>query len=202
MDGSAIRAVLAAGVVVFLGGCATTAPVQRTAEYLDDATGATVTRVEESFLFFSDDPARAANARDYMQAAPLAVNQGGKRSWWLWLGQWSTIDRGISVGDAELPGIAAVQVIVDGEPMDLDMSGRTDRIPAVTRLPYAAPVATARNMVLPLTGSQVVRLSRGNRIVIRTEMTSGPALNWQPWIGRGNWTNFAEIAAAVPGSDR
>ena len=185
-------------VAVLVASCGTGAPGRRAAEYLDDATGATVTRVAQPFVLFSEDPARAANARDYIHAAPLAVNQSGKRSWWLWLGLWSTIDRGVSVGDGQLADVAGIQLIIDGEPMELDLAGRTDRIPGVTTLPYAAPVATARNILVPLTGSQVTRLGHGDSIVVRTELAGGGALLWQPWIGAGSWTGFAEIAAPEP----
>ncbi|MBL8200396.1 MAG: hypothetical protein JNK40_05425 [Chromatiales bacterium] len=193
---SVTRNLATVAVAVLVAACGTGAPNQRGTEYLDDATGATITRVDQPFVLFSDDPARAANARDYISVAPLAVNQSGKRSWWLWLGLWSTIDRGVSVGDARLADVAAIQLIVDGEPMELDLAAATGRIPGVTGLPYAAPVGTARTLVLPLTGSQVTRLGRGNGIVIRTQLTSGAALVWQPWIGSGAWTHFAELAAA------
>lgn len=191
-----ILAVTAAAVLAV--SCATDAPNRRTAEYLDEATGATITRVSEPFLLASDDPARAANARDYIHAAPLAVNQGGRRSYWLWLGVWSTIDRGASAGEAQPADITAIQLIVDGEPMDLDMGARVERIPGVTRLPYAAPVDTARAVVLPLTASQVSRLGRGSRILIHTAMSSDPSLLWQPWVRNDRWTGFAELAASVP----
>lgn len=198
MGAAAIRRLLAAAVAAALvASCGTAEPGRRAGEYLDDATGATLTRVEQPFLLFSDDPARAANARDYLSAAPLAVNQSGRRSWWLWLGLWSTIDRGVSVGDPQLADVTAIQLIVDGEPMELDLGARVDRIPGVTTVPYAAPVATARSFILPLTGSQVTRLGRGTSILIRTELTGGAALLWEPWIGSGNWTGFAELAAAA-----
>ncbi len=179
MGAGAIRRLLAAAVAAALvASCGTAEPGRRAGEYLDDATGATLTRVEQPFLLFSDDPARAANARDYLSAAPLAVNQSGRRSWWLWLGLWSTIDRGVSVGDPQLADVTAIQLIVDGEPMELDLGARVDRIPGVTTVPYAAPVATARSFILPLTGSQVTRLGRGTSILIRTELDRrrGPAL--------------------------
>ena len=198
MGAGAIRRLLATAVAAALvASCGTAEPGRRAGEYLDDATGATLTRVEQPFLLFSDDPARAANARDYLSAAPLAVNQSGRRSWWLWLGLWSTIDRGVSVGDPQLADVTAIQLIVDGEPMELDLGARVDRIPGVTTVPYAAPVATARPFLLPLTGSQVTRLGRGTSILIRTELTGGAALLWEPWIGSGNWTGFAELAAAA-----
>lgn len=202
--GALPRTIVLVGAVAIalIAGCGTASPNRRASDYLDDATGATISRVDQPFTLFSEDPARAANARDYIHAAPLAVNQAGKRSWWLWLGLWSSIDRGVSAGDSRLPDVEAVQLIVDGEPMELDMEARVERVPGLTRLPYAAPVATAENLILPLTSSQVARLSRGASIVIRTEMKGGPALLWEPWIGSSTWTGFAELAAADTGSPR
>jgi hypothetical protein len=84
--------------------------------------------------------------------------------------------------------------------MELDLGARPDRIPGVTSVPYAAPVATARTFILPLSGSQVMRLSRGTSILIRTELAGGAALRWEPWVGTGDWTGFAELVAADPGT--
>ena len=186
---------------LLLASCGTDAPGRRATSYLDEKTGATITHVEKPLVLFSDDPARAANARDYIYAAPLSVNQSGKRSWWLWLGLWSTLDRGAAVGDDQRPDIVAIQLLVDGEPMELDIGTRADSIQGVGHLPYTTPVATARNILLPLTGSQATRLSRGARIAIHTEMTSGAALLWQPWIGTGNQTAFAERSWQAPPAD-
>ncbi|MCB1597761.1 MAG: hypothetical protein KDI87_08625 [Gammaproteobacteria bacterium] len=192
-------AVLATAASLVLVSCATVEPDRRAAEYLDEATGATITRVEAPFTFYSDDPSRAANARDYLDAAPLSVNQSGKYSWWLWLGVWSTIDRGASGGDPELADIATLQLMVDGEPMELGIQAATDRIPGAGALPYTATVAPATIVLLPLTGSQVLRLSRAASISIRTEMADGEVRQWQPWVRHGSWTNFAELAAVQSG---
>jgi hypothetical protein len=187
---------LAALAATLLASCGTAAPGQQATEYLDETSGVTITRVEAPFTFYSDDPSRAANARDYLDAAPLALNQSGKYSWWLWLGEWSTIDRGVTGGEARLPDIVALQLIVDGEPMELDMQARTDRVP----LPYVATLATAKNILLPLTSSQVARLSRATTISLRTEMTGGEARDWQPWVRRGSWAHFVQLAAGHPGA--
>lgn len=184
---------------MLLSSCGTAAPGQRANEYLDETSGVTITRVAAPFTLYSDDPSRAANERDYLDAAPLALNRSGKYSWWLWLGEWSTIDRGASGGDTRLPDIAVLQLIVDGEPMELDIQARADHIPGVGPLPYVGTVATARSILLPLTASQVARLSRATSLSIRTEMASGDARHWQTWARHTSWTNFADIAAVHPG---
>jgi hypothetical protein len=80
--------------------------------------------------------------------------------------------------------------------MELDMQARTDRVP----LPYVATLATAKNILLPLTSSQVARLSRATTISLRTEMTGGEARDWQPWVRRGSWAHFVQLAAVHPGA--
>ena len=201
---SAARSIRQGSLLVVLAGmllaaCGTAAPGQRATEYLDESSGVTITRVAAPFTFYSDDPSRAANARDYLDAAPLALNRSGTYSWWLWLGEWSTIDRGASGGDGQMPDIAVLQLIVDGEPMELDMQSRTGRIPGAGPLPYVGTVDTARSILLPLTSSQVARVGRATRIGIRTQMADGEARHWQPWLSRAKWTNFVEIAAVHPG---
>jgi hypothetical protein len=147
----------------------------------------------------SDDPARAANSRDYVYAAPFAVSQAGKRSWWLWLGVWSTIDRGVSPGgEPSQPDISAVVLLVDGEPMELDMGARAESIPGLAQMPYAAPVSTARNILLPLSRSQVNRLAGAASIDVRTEMGDSGALLFQAWAENGSWQDFAQLAVADP----
>ncbi|MEO8223271.1 MAG: hypothetical protein ABI661_00550 [Gammaproteobacteria bacterium] len=185
-------------VALLVASCGTSAPGQRAAEFLDEKTSATITRVEEPVAFFSDDPARAANARDYLYAAPLLVNQLGKRGWWLWLGQWSTIDRGVIGATVEASDLAKVVLLVDGEPMELDVGARADSLPGISQVPYATPVATAKSFYLPLTGSQLARLGRAATVAISTETAAGDVRVWQPWTGTGNFTDLTALAA--PGS--
>lgn len=192
--------VLAALAGTLLAACGTAAPGHRATEYLDETSGVTITRVGAPFTFCSDDQSRAANARDYLDAAPLALNQSGKYSWWLWLGEWSTIDRGASGGEAKMPDIAVLQLIVDGEPMELDIQARVERMPGAGPLPYVGTVDTARSILLPLTSSQVARLSRADGISIRTEMTDGEARSWQAWVRTASWRHFSELAAIHPGA--
>lgn len=188
-------AVLAAALLV---SCASSAPSQRSMEYLDESTSATITRAEAPLVLYNEDPARAANARDYLYVAPLVVNQSGRRECWLWLGSWSTIDRGTSgSGDTQSPAIAAVTLLLDGEPMELDMGERPGRIPGVAELPYSTPVATATDILLPLTGSQLQRLSNARGILVYTRMVGGDAVLWRPWFRSAGATAFGDLAAAA-----
>ena len=175
-----VRHLLAtAGVTLLLAACAGSRIVAP-ADTLDPDTGATVTRLAEPLLFYSEDPARAANARDHLSVAPIRVNRSGKRTWWLWVAAWSTIDRGVTGAD-RLPEVTAFQLLADGEPIELDATGRGGSVPGVSELPYAPPVPTARILLLPMTASQAGRIARAAALEIRTDMAAGPALAWLPW---------------------
>lgn len=186
-----------------LASCAGGAPDRPTSEYIEESTGATITRVAGPMVLFSDDPAFAANARDYLYAAPLAVNQSGQRSWWLWLGLWSTIDRAVSIGEIAPEDIVGFLLLADGEPMELDAGARVAAIPGVPRLPYATPVATARNFFLPLTRSQAARLGNARELAIRTESAHRATRTWQRWGGdESALRDFAEATGAGAGAPR
>lgn len=172
-------ALLAGGLLA--AACASRGGPEPTRDYLDEDTAATITRVTTPCVLASDDPARAAKARDYLYVASLGVNQGGQRRWWLWLGLWSTIDRGVTGGAGlSLAKLSRVILLADGEPMELDAAARVNRVPGLGQPPYATPVATAESTFLPLTGSQVDRLARAGTLAARTEM-DGEILLWQPW---------------------
>jgi hypothetical protein len=189
-------AVLAGAV---LAACAAGSPDRAASEYLEEATGTTITQVAVPLILFRDDPTLAANVRDYVYAAPLAVNRGGQRSYWMWLGLWSTIDRGVSGGDIDDGDVTGVQLLLDGEPVELDVSARLGEVPGVRRVPYSAPVSSARNLFVPLTASQVARLGRARTVAIRTGFTGQPARLWQPWTVDGSGLKeFAELALAQP----
>lgn len=182
---------------LLLAACGSGTPGQRPAEYLDAATSATITRASSPITLYSEDPARAANARDYLGLAPLVVNRSGARSAWLWLGPWSTIDRGVTRGDAQRMDFAEVTLLVDGEPMELDMSRRSSDVAGVGELPYATPVGTGTYIVLPLTGSQLARLSRAVNLRLHTTTAGGERSLWQPWARSNGEPIFPEMAAAA-----
>lgn len=182
---------------LLLAACGSGAPGQRPAEYLDEATGATITRAVAPLTLYSEDPARAANARDYLCVAPLLVNRSGTQSAWLWLGPWSTIDRGVTGGDAQRIGFTDVTLLLDGEPMDLDVSQQVGAVPGIGQLPYASPVGTGTGIILPLTGSQLARLGRAAEVRLYTLAAGGEALLWQPWDPHDGGAIFPELAAAA-----
>lgn len=61
-------------------------------EYLDEATGATISAVDRPLVFARDRSERAANQRDYVTLVAATVNRGGARTYVLIAYIWSTLD--------------------------------------------------------------------------------------------------------------
>lgn len=174
--------VLATGAL--LAACSGRAPKPMATEYLDEATGTTFTRMSEPIVLYDEEPTLAVNVRDYVFLAPVAVNRMGQVSQWLWLGAWSTIDRGASGVAGDPAGLSAIQLVVDGEPMELDMGGARTDLPGAGEAPYATPVDTARNLYVPVTASQLQRLAAARRLAMRSSRDDGTTQTWQPWDGQ------------------
>ena len=85
-----MRIFLAILVSLALTACATTGPP--VGQRLDPQTGVTIRHVRTPLIFYRDNNARAAHARDFAYMAPITVNRSGEYNYFLWLGIWSSID--------------------------------------------------------------------------------------------------------------
>jgi hypothetical protein len=89
---AALRATLVALFTAgALSGCGAEHP--RAKEYLDPQTAVTVRVVAEPFIYAHDVPALAANVRDYLSVGAVELNNMGRRTYYLALVAWSTVDR-------------------------------------------------------------------------------------------------------------
>lgn len=91
--------------------------VTRVTEYLDPDTAVTIRAVSAPIVFSHDAPELAANARDYLSAGLVEVNNMGKRVHYLALVSWSTVDRRRpGTTPAVIPG--RVELLVAGKPRE------------------------------------------------------------------------------------
>lgn len=150
-------------------------------EHLEETTGATINHLVEPLRFFHEEPTFAANARDYLFAGPVEVNRSGQRSYWLWIGAWSTLDHGWQDIGALCKAIERLQVLADGQPMELDMSRSAAEVPGVGSAPYHTPVAAHPAVFVPVTRSQLLTMAGAGHLMIRTQTPGGEWCDWQPW---------------------
>jgi len=173
-----VAMLLAAPLAVFLGGCTGTREATGTRDYLEESTGTSITYVTEPAVFMNEQPGLASSGRDYVYLAPLRISTGGAQSCWLWLGVWSTIDRGARGEGASPLSLGVVQLVADGEPMDLDLQS-TEALPGgMRRIPYATPVAPAQEFLVPVTRSQLRRLGQAHDLALVDRQDGGSPRQW------------------------
>lgn len=168
-------------LTLMLAACSSSAPLVTQA--LDAGNGATVLRSTAPLIFYHDNSAYAAHARDFVYVGPVEVNNMGGRSHYLWLGIWSTMrdderlatDRG---------GFESVVLFVDGEPFPLELAGWTLEAIGITEPVYVKPVASAADAYYHVTLDQIRRLATASRIDLRVG-TARP-VTYEMWDQQGS----------------
>lgn len=172
---------LLAGILApaLLGSCTGTQPRSGVREYLEEATGSTITVVTMPITFVSEQPGLASSGRDYIYLAPIVVNSGGERSCWLWLGVWSTIDRQARNEEASPLTLGTLRIVADDEPMDLEAAPADVLPPGLRAIPYETPVKPLQELLIPVTRSQVARLGRAKVLTLADRASGGASRLWQ-----------------------
>ncbi len=161
-----------------LGACAGTQPRSDVEEYLEEATGSTITYVKTSAAFVREQRGLASSGRDYVYLAPLIVNSRGQHSCWLWLGVWSTIDRQARDIEASPLRLGTLQIVADDEPMDLDSPAAGALPPGLRQIPYATPVPPIQELLIPVTCSQIRRLGASQVLTLTDRPEGGVSRVW------------------------
>jgi hypothetical protein len=179
-----VPGVVLLGVVIFLTACAGTKSAVRTNEYLDETTGITVTVLQEPAIFFHASPRLAANVRDYLYVGPVEMNRMGKLSHYLWLAEWSTIDRAPDQNPQNRPIVPLehVSLLLDGSPMELQDPLEQGNSLGVPLQPYSMPVETMRSVYMRVSRDQLSRIAAANKVMV-VVVASGQARTYKLWNG-------------------
>lgn len=162
-------------LAVFVAACASSTP--QLLESMDPRTGVTVTRTTTPMIFYRDNSAIAAHARDFVYLGPVAVNRRGEYRYYLWLGIWSVIDREeLSVRHDAFESIV---LFADGEPLFLDIHGWTPDGIGLSEGPYPVPVASAAEAYYAVTIDQIRLLASARTVSLRAGMRAGT--EYFPW---------------------
>jgi len=152
-----------------------------TVDYLDPKTVNTVTHLSAPIVFAREEPSLAANVRDYLYAGPVEINQMGEIRYYLWFGEWSTIDRLPADGDdSSASGNPAEQLVVwiDEQPNVLS----DNRSPTLGRMPYSGPVDSLRSVFFRVSRDQLRQMAVATSITVQLQGSAG-ARRYQLWSG-------------------
>lgn len=162
-----------------LAGCAGTRPGAGVRDYLEEATGSSVTHVAAPAAFVHGQPGLASSGRDYVYLAPISVSQGGQRTYWLWLGVWSTVDRQARSEAASPLKLGSLQIVADDEPMGVETQPVGSRPAGLERLPYATPVRPIQEWLVEITRTQLQRLGRARTLALVDHPDDGAVRRWR-----------------------
>lgn len=155
--------------------CSSTSPVVR--EKLDPQTGVTITFNRTPLVMYRENPSRAAYARNYLHLGPISVNRGGSHRYYLWIGIWNTM-QAVSMPQHR-DGFESIVILVDGEPLFLEVSGWTPDVIGASESAYIKPVASAADAYYQVTADQIRLLAEAQDIRLRT--AGSPAKEYQLW---------------------
>ena len=176
---------------LLVAGCAS-GPPAATRDFLDTETGVTVTSSRVPIVLYQNNPAMAAYARRVIYMGPIEVNRSGSYRYFLWLGAWTTDQPPDPV--AQRDGLESIIVLVDGEPLNLDMAGWTPEAIGASRPVYVKPVASAVDVYYPVTIDQIRFMAAATDLSLRT--TGASSAEYRLWdsqaSARGNLQAFLE----------
>ncbi len=183
---SARRNFLLVMAALILTGCAAGKPILT--EHLDERTGVTITFLDAPLTLTRDAPDLAVGSRDYAFVGPVEVNRMGKRSYFLWIGMASTVDRG-RTREAPLEPIA-LSMFIRGVPLVIEL----DHWESDQEQPYygtAVPVHSTHRAAVSL---DVIKLLAGEetlRIGLADETDIWQFSTWngtpQAWLALAEW---------------
>jgi hypothetical protein len=153
--------------VLIVTACAPSTPIVR--EKFDPLTAVTVSFSNTPLVMYRGNSARGALARRYVLLGPIQVNRSGNYQYFLWLGTWST---GRSIDPAEYRhSLGSITILVDSEPLSLDVSGWTPESIGTSEPVYATPVASSADAYYRITADQIRLLAGAKEIRLRTSGT-------------------------------
>ena len=169
-----------------ISGCAS--QQQGLSERLDERTGVTTTALDSPITLVRQAPDLAVGSRDYAFVGPVEVNRMGKRSYYLWIGLASTVDRARTREVPPRP--VSLSMIVDGVPLVIeleeergDQGAQRYRTPLPVYGVYRAPVSL--DIVKLLAHEDTLRLGlEGSRDAWMYEAWSGDS---QAWLALLDW---------------
>ncbi len=167
------------GFALVLSSCASNSSA--VVESLDPMTGVTVTRAASPLVFYRENSASAAHARDFVYVGPVLVNRMGQYDFYLWMGIWSTMRE--SDPSRQRDGFESIVIYTDGEPLQLELRGWTLNSIGVSEPVYMKPVSSAADAFYAVTQDQIRLIAEADDIRLRT--ASVRSQRYELWENQG-----------------
>lgn len=133
--------------------------IENTREYLDPLTGVTITALAQPLILAHAEPRISNSLRDYLYVGPVEVNRMGKRSYYLWISPFSTLDRPPLNFDH-------ITLKTGNTSTELDIPASGGNAAAIKTPPYTRPLAKTDGYYVPVSAELLTNLARAESIVI------------------------------------
>jgi hypothetical protein len=159
-----VRFLFLFSAVAIIAACAATP--QTPQETLDPVTSVTLTSTPTPLVLYRDNPAVAAHARKLLYLGPIEVNRTGLRTYFMWVGIWSTAQAPDMA--SQLDGFDSIVLYADGEPLLLEAAGFTPDAIGASIPVYQKPVPWAADAYYRVTVDQIRLLASARDVRLRT----------------------------------
>ncbi len=153
--------------------------------------------LQQPLVFYREKPWLAANTRDYVYLGPIEVSRTGQRSYLLWLGIWSTIDRFGLPSKSVQDDFQTVYLVADEEPMELGIKAWSGKELGMANAVYSTPVDSASNAFYAVTRDQIRKLAQAKSILIYSNADAPPGAEYM--LRREKSQYVAEFANYLSG---
>jgi len=179
-------------VVAFLiAGCASESPLM--SERLDERTGVTITALDVPVTLAREAADLAYSSRDYAFVGPVEFNRMGQRSYYLWVGMATTVDR--SRTREAPPKPLALSILAAGIPIVIELEEWNDERGQTlyqTNLPVYATYRAAVSLDI------VKLLANADTLRIGLEGTA-ESWHYSTWSGTSQeWLALADWQVTTP----
>ena len=166
-----------------LGGTAgaVNARAEAIVQFLDETTAVSVSTMAAPMIFSREQAGLAANARDYVYVGPIEINRTGERRYYLWIGVWSTIDRG-AAGQAPLQdAYEKVLITANDRPLELEVLSNDPEALGISKSPYPRPGPGTRSLYSRVTVEQLRTMHEAEYLYVSLGDSNSESSLYRVW---------------------
>jgi len=146
---------------------------------LDPKTSVTISYNQSPLAFVRTLSANTANANEHVYLGPVEVNRSGNYRYYIWLASWSTMDSGAV--NRRHDRFESIEVIADGKPVTLKMTGGSMRAIGASEPVYRKPVGWATEAYYDVTLDQLRMIADATELRVQYSSTRE---TFEPWDDR------------------
>lgn len=136
---------------------------------LDPETSVTISYNQSPLAFIRTLNANTANSKEYVYLGPVEVNRSGDYRYYMWLASWNATDP-VRLGRRH-DRFKSIDIIADGEPVTLKLTGSSTRAIGASEPVYRKPVGWATEAYYDVTLDQLRMIADATELWVQYSAT-------------------------------